>query len=175
MSKINRPPVGLQFLLGSQNFGENPSHLAQQVTPTLDLFEFYATELLRHDDTVGGRQTPGMISSLLSNGRRAIKGLSIISTTTITGTVSSLQFGVSISNVPGTATDPEHWLYISPLMNPLGGGVDFGAMAVTFEKPIIIEGSTTLQYHLLSSDLSVSETWRCSVLYYDLDGLSENF
>lgn len=46
MSQINRPPVGLQSLLGSQNFGDNPSDLAQQVLPQIDLFPFWAQQSL---------------------------------------------------------------------------------------------------------------------------------
>lgn len=37
MSQINRVPQGLQDLLGSQNFGDNPSELGSVVAPTLDL------------------------------------------------------------------------------------------------------------------------------------------
>lgn len=47
MSQINRPPIGLQFLLGSKNFGENPSDLSQQVIPTLDQLTFFASETLQ--------------------------------------------------------------------------------------------------------------------------------
>lgn len=40
MSQVNKPPLGLQDFLGSQNFGKNPSELAQTLIPTLDLFPF---------------------------------------------------------------------------------------------------------------------------------------
>lgn len=46
MSRINRVPFGLQDLLGSQNLGVNPSDMAQQVAPTLDLFPFWSAERL---------------------------------------------------------------------------------------------------------------------------------
>lgn len=53
MSQINRPPIGLQSLLGSKNFGQNPSELAQQVVPTVDLYPFWASQQLRFNrDTV---------------------------------------------------------------------------------------------------------------------------
>lgn len=48
MSQINRPPIGLQGLLGSKNFGVNPSDLNQQVVPIVDLFDFWASQTLRY-------------------------------------------------------------------------------------------------------------------------------
>jgi len=39
-SRINTPPIGLQDLLGSQAFGDNPSELLELVQPTLDLLPF---------------------------------------------------------------------------------------------------------------------------------------
>lgn len=48
MSRINRLAVGLQDFLGSKNFGDNPSELAQSVLPSLELFKFYATERVTH-------------------------------------------------------------------------------------------------------------------------------
>jgi len=53
MSQINRPPVGLQGLLGSQNFGQNPNDLAQQVLPIVDLFPFWSSQTLKFDKQTG--------------------------------------------------------------------------------------------------------------------------
>jgi len=47
MSQINRPPIGLQSLLGSQNFGVNPNDLAQQVIGNVDLTSFWAQQTLK--------------------------------------------------------------------------------------------------------------------------------
>jgi len=46
MSRINRLPRGLQDLLGSKNFGVNPSEMGQQVAPIHDLFPHWASERL---------------------------------------------------------------------------------------------------------------------------------
>ena len=48
MSRINQPPFGLQSLLGSQNFGDNPSELAQTVVPLIDLWPFLSAEKIRY-------------------------------------------------------------------------------------------------------------------------------
>jgi len=52
MSKINSPPVGLQSLLGSKNFGENPDDLLREVRPTVDMLPFWGSQRLRFDQTV---------------------------------------------------------------------------------------------------------------------------
>lgn len=40
MSRVNKAPIGLQNLLGSQNFGDNPAELAPAIVPTLDMWNF---------------------------------------------------------------------------------------------------------------------------------------
>lgn len=47
MSQITRVPLGLQDLLGSKNFGDNPSELAQVVAPVLDVSKFLSIERRR--------------------------------------------------------------------------------------------------------------------------------
>lgn len=47
MSRINRVPAGLQSLLGSQNFGDNPSELQPFVSPTLDQLPFLSRDVVR--------------------------------------------------------------------------------------------------------------------------------
>jgi hypothetical protein len=44
VSRINRVPVGLQDLLGSQNLGRNPADLDQVVRPGVDMFPFWGLE-----------------------------------------------------------------------------------------------------------------------------------
>ncbi|MGI9457519.1 MAG: hypothetical protein ACR2NU_13225 [Aeoliella sp.] len=75
MSQINRPPLGLQELLGSQNFGDNPSQLAQSVVPTIDLFPFLATSTLKIEGTSGGQTGEGELMRQALPGRAAIVSL----------------------------------------------------------------------------------------------------
>lgn len=44
MSRINRVPKGFLDFLGTQNQGDNPSELMQDVRPSIDLFPFFAAE-----------------------------------------------------------------------------------------------------------------------------------
>ena len=48
-SQINRPPFGLQSLLESQNFGQNPNALLLDVRPTIELDKFFKFPNLRRD------------------------------------------------------------------------------------------------------------------------------
>lgn len=77
MSQINTPPLGLQQLMGSQNFGDNPSDLAQQVIPTVDLTPFLATRKIRHKTTSGGRSDVGIISNIPIEGPSMLIGASM--------------------------------------------------------------------------------------------------
>ena len=47
MGQINRVPTGLQSLLDSKNFGDNPSFLTDQAIPVIDLDKFLESSLLR--------------------------------------------------------------------------------------------------------------------------------
>lgn len=65
MSKINSPPLGLQDLLGSQNFGDNPDELARTVFGGVDLIPFlgssrlsYARATESNTLTIGGGIAP---------------------------------------------------------------------------------------------------------------------
>lgn len=53
MSRINRVPAGLQSLLDSQNFGDNPSELSQVTAPTLELDKFLTKTLVRGTSDAG--------------------------------------------------------------------------------------------------------------------------
>ena len=58
MGRINTTPGGLQSLLGSTNFGDNPSDLAVVTAPTLEQFQFLAQQKVyfaRNTSTLASR------------------------------------------------------------------------------------------------------------------------
>lgn len=67
MSRINRVPYGLQDLLGSQNFGDNPSELGGVVSPVLDMYQFMKLERREFVINAAGstRTTPGNFSNIV--------------------------------------------------------------------------------------------------------------
>lgn len=59
MSRINQPPWGLQALLGSKNFGDNPSELAETVVPTVDVFKFLSADRIDYELVNGATNARG--------------------------------------------------------------------------------------------------------------------
>jgi hypothetical protein len=64
MSQINRPPQGLQFLLGSQNFGVNPNELITTIQPTVDVSDMLASQLVRSASGSGSRVDEGEVCAI---------------------------------------------------------------------------------------------------------------
>lgn len=64
MSQINQPPFGLQALLGSKNFGDNPSVLAETVLPTVDLTMFLYAEKIFYERTASVLNARGQANSI---------------------------------------------------------------------------------------------------------------
>lgn len=68
MSRIQSPPRGLQDLLGTQNFGQNPNELSQTVVPVVNMGNFYQL-----DKTFTPRQTVNFpVSPGVQPGDRAV-------------------------------------------------------------------------------------------------------
>jgi len=67
MSQINRVPFGLQDLLASKNFGDNPNDLAQVVAPVLDIEKYFETE--RYSYYHGADVIPGGTTALVDTTR----------------------------------------------------------------------------------------------------------
>lgn len=66
MSQINRVPWGLQYLLGSKNFGKNPAQLAESVAPVLDMSPHLAYETLATEtDYQAGLTTEGEYAEIV--------------------------------------------------------------------------------------------------------------
>lgn len=62
MGQINRVPFGLQSLLDSQNFGNNPSNLVESVMPVIDIEPFMRSALLKRvTDSLNGVSAIGNV------------------------------------------------------------------------------------------------------------------
>ena len=64
MSKVNTPPIGLQTLLGSQSFGENPDELLKEIRGAVDLQPYLQYNKITCRNSLGARATPGLMSSI---------------------------------------------------------------------------------------------------------------
>lgn len=59
MSRVNTVPAGLQSLLGSTNFGDNPSELSEVLRPSLEQLPFLAAYAVRNETVLTGAATTG--------------------------------------------------------------------------------------------------------------------
>lgn len=166
MSQINRPPLGLQQLLGSQNFGDNPDQLAQNVQPSLDLFPFYASTLLRYKENTGSRGSEGVICFEQFFERAAILAISLKATTTVT-TADPYEVSFTLSEIAGDGVGSIHIpVYSSgapPTDYPVGA---LPSWSVMFPSPLVVEAGVKVNAEF---DYATQvETFRLTVLYYDL-------
>lgn len=165
MSRINRPPFGLQQLLGSQNFGKNPPDLAQVVQPTIDLTPFYGAGLLRMESNTGSASTEGQVQAINFDGRVALVGASLHVYNALTG-AANLQLGIALSNLPGN--DPDQPMFIGTGQRTAYTTSETPGFATQLFQPLILEQGAQLEgWYLVAS----GGTWqsRLTCLYYDLE------
>lgn len=168
MSQINRPPLGLQNLLGSQNFGDNPSELAQAVAPTLDLLPFYGAGLLRLKRSQGNLNAEGEITSIEFNDPVAFVSLAGWAQ----GGASPAgvkQLALTISGPPSDSlpVDQQHMLTHDP------NGASYVATGqpccyYTFPVPLVTEPGSTIHLHWIQNPNACNDTVQLTVMYYDL-------
>lgn len=165
MSKINRPPLGLQQLLGSQNFGTNPADLEGKVRPTIELLPFYGAGVLRHAQTSGARVAAGDVCSVNLTGQVALLGLSMDCYNNLTA-AETLGVALSAGYIAGNGSNQKFYFTsnLETYTNPASPVV----ATYTFPSPLIVEEGVTLfaEYWYKSTANSISA--RLSVLYYDL-------
>jgi len=166
MSKINTPPLGLQNLLGSQNFGDNPSELGQTVAPTLDLLPFYGAGLIRSKQTSGGRSDEGIISSVELFGHVAVLFVSAwvpggLSATETCALGLSME-GIASLNLPGNQE-------IILASGELGAYQATASPSVTykFDQPLVVESGVEFNSRWMFY-AGAADTVQLNVVFYDL-------
>ena len=147
MSQINRPPLGLQQLLGSQNFGDNPAELGQVVAPTIDLLPFFGSGILRLRRVSGSRINEGEIVSLEFDEPVAV--LSVAAWNDAGASAAGVHvLGVAMSGPPSDnlPVDQQHMLGIGvPLVN--WPTTSQPAVSFSFPQPLVVEGGTQFHAH----------------------------
>jgi len=164
MSQINRPPLGLQQLLGSQNFGDNPDDLGQVVQPTVELFPFYAAGAMKMKHTAGGRTTAGIISTVPIFGAAAIIGVSV--RRELMGVAELLNIGITMDGLNSVGASASKIVLASTGPITYGIGVGFG-LNYTFPQPLIVESGAQFNSEYFGYNGNI-EFVTLTVLYYDL-------
>ena len=163
MSKINRPPLGLQQLLGSQNFGVNPTELEQSVKGTIDLFPFFGAPLLDGRTTVGARASEGLITSIVLDRRVALIGATAVAQMIAT---SNNGFAITLSGIPGSSPSDGHVLFYGA-DSYLNTNYAFGGGLLPY--PLVLETGAIINFYWIENTSGFGGNVDCSVLYYDLD------
>ena len=163
MSKINTPPIGLQSLLGSQSFGENPDDLLSGVRGTLDLLPFYAAVKGRFKSNVGARNSAGSFCTVTMGGgvgNEGEAGLLLGASMNLAVVAGGANFsgGIRIDDVPNISvpmwlTHTEYDTGTAPLP-----GSDFSAIAWWAPQPIYLPNDAKIEAYATSLDANITAT-----------------
>ena len=166
MSQINRPPVGLQSLLGSKNFGANPSDLAQQVIPIADLFPFWASQTLRFDKQTGTSSGAGSLIEVQVPSGKTWGILSCAFQCESTPANDDFILSVAIDeNLTGT-----DWYIVASEVN--GGNLDGGILpSVVWTPPQLfwLPPEYSLRGILDTGSTVATRDFELHTVYYELD------
>lgn len=166
MSRINRPPNGLQQLLGSQNFGDNPNELEKSVQPTLDMFGFYGAGLLRQENAGVIQAAPaGPVTGFEFKQYSAIVSASFHIDQTSGGS-GNVALGIGLTEVAGEYPNEHNLIVATNPSNYINNS--YPTAAVKFDRPLIVEPGIWIFGHLLYAGLTGAQDFRLNVLYYDL-------
>jgi len=170
MSIINRPPLGLQELLGSQNFGDNPKQLGGVVAPTLDMLPFYGSGILRMKRVSGSLASEGEITSIEFSDKVAVLSVAAFNEALLLANGQS-QLGLFISGPPSDnlPVDFQHCLATGPGGTGATSAIGTAAaVAYSFPFPLVVEPGTAFHVHWLANSASQLAVVQLSVLFYDL-------
>lgn len=163
MSKINRPPLGLQQLLGSQNFGQNPTELEGSVRPSLDLLPFYGAPLLSSRTTEGVRATEGLITSIVFDRRVLLLGATF---TCQLGSNGNYEAAITLNNVGGENPPDGHLIFEKAIGSYTT--TNYFACGGMLPQPIIVNEGSYVSYYWTANAAGTGDTVDCSALFYDL-------
>lgn len=163
MTAINQPPRGLQDLLGSQSFGDNPSELARVVVPGVELYPFWATDkesYLRSSNVLTGRGVA--VSTTVPIGEiwipRAISGVhsGLADTPTV---IESLSIRIAALAVGGQGVT----VASSTVSLVTSGSIH--RFAYTPDRLLTVRAGTAIQLRVDQTESTVSETYELEIWY----------
>jgi len=166
MSKIHRPPRGLQHLLGSQSFGKNPDELRQDVQPTLDLSSYYAAELLKTETENGMITADGPTGSI-----KFAAPVALVAAGIEMGAVAAaeeLAFDIRVSDLGGVGFSTVVGSQ-PPATYQTGATPSFGLL---FPYPLVVPGGCEVQ-GFVTSYAGALLGWTFRVTYVDLNPIPD--
>mgnify|MGYP000431930982 CR=1 FL=1 len=166
MSQINRPPIGLQGLLGSQNFGTNPSELSQIVSPGIDLFPFWASQGLKFDKQTGSAAGVGsLIETQVPDGKTwAVLSCAFLCDDP-TANADRIQWIAIDENATGTD-------YFVVAVENFGGAIDDALFRTVIWRPsplFWLPPKFVIRGVLDTAQAGVSRDFELHTVYYEID------
>lgn len=164
MSKINTPPVGLQSLLGSQSFGDNPNDLLEQVRPIVDLTPFWGSNKLEVQWSSGNRAAPGNITSFAydANFTRMLLGVSIYAPTPTAGTFRTAAY---LNKANGLPSNQIHLIHTDDPVTIIAN--DEYGWSFWLPQPVLLEPGIGLLFRSLQQ--TANATFNCTAIFYRLE------
>ena len=165
MSQINRVPWGLQSLLGSKNFGRNPSQLVEAVQPTLDMSGHLSYELLKGASVLNTVTAAGQVAQLTVPDNEAWHLLSVSGRVTNASIAECYEVALQCLPRNAGATTAELGVFAkqSDSTRAVGSG-----LAVHLPQPIILGPGGYVRASLIEAVVT-SFDLVCTCLYYKLE------
>jgi len=174
-TKINRPPSGLQWLLGTQSFGKNPDQLSLVTLPTIEQLPFLGVQTQQVSrDTVTANARGPWCSIEVPDGEYWIPIQAAFRSIGVQTAGDSLSMSIQVGDLPGAgslATSGGIVLASSPLQTAVAVG-DVFKLAWTAPSTFLVAGQTRFRGFLDSynpgglADINVD----LMIWYYRLPG-----
>jgi hypothetical protein len=166
VSQINRPPQGLQYLLGSQNFGVNPNELITTIQPTVDVSDMLASQLVRSASGSGARVDEGEVCAIEFFDTVRLLSVSAYSSASLTSN-EIIDASFNLTQISGDQPDRRKviWATAHQLSWQAGAVPAYG---FTLPEPMTLPAGAKLSFWF---DYAVSPgpgTWYLEALYQQL-------
>jgi hypothetical protein len=170
MSQINRPPIGLQSLLGSQNFGENPSNLLQDVTSQLDLLPFYGAYLQKDVREIGNLIGRGnAVNITVPEGELWLPIVVSGGLIGQIGSTSNIRLAITVEGIPGGFPAPGSGVCVAQQRSAVSSVVGDSCRIVwTPNPPLLLLPGYNLTLDVDKNASAGNENFEFNVWYYDL-------
>lgn len=149
MSKINRPPIGLQYALGNTNFGDNPSELSGVTAPVMDLWPFLGVELIDFEyNNTTVTSTANRVEITCPENELWFVTHLCAAATSFPNAGDSVSYTLSLRNPirknTGIAPNTDQVLKVGPIFTATAVADDYG-VDLSFNPPLVVQSGVSLQ------------------------------
>jgi len=173
-TKINQPSIGLNSLLGTQAFGDNPNLLDQLASPTIDLLPFLGQQLIRSQRTTASRALAGQaIVVTIPAGEAWIPiqlGAGVFYN--VLDAAAAVNYNLSIRIRPNIFASGS-FITVASIIGTVQEVVAGGSLGLQFAwsppMPIVLGPGSTLLVYCDQVDSVQSQSYELNYMYYRLN------